>query len=65
MKNDVTISKMAQRPRLTVDVDPEFLAQLRIVAAKRRISIRQAVIQALAKEYSEVRELADKELGRD
>ena len=55
---------MAIRPRLVVDVDHEFLAQIRVVAAKNRTSVRKAVIQAIAKEYPEMKKIAEKELDR-
>ena len=64
MEKNVTISNMAIRPRLVVDVDHEFLAQIRVVAAKNRTSVRKAVIEAIAKEYPEMKKVADKELDR-
>lgn len=66
MENDVTISKMALRPRLVIELDDaEFLAQMRLIAAKKRITVRQAVIEAIGDKYPEIKKIADKELGRD
>lgn len=65
MENNVTISKMGIRPRLVIELnDHEFLAQMRIAAAKKRTSVRKAVIEAIAKEYPEMKKVADKELDR-
>ncbi len=38
----------AKRPRISVDVMPEVRRRLRLAAAKRDLTIRQYVLQALA-----------------
>jgi hypothetical protein len=35
------------RPRISIDVDPEFRRRLRIAAAERDITIRQYVLEAI------------------
>ena len=36
-----------QRPRITIDVQPEFRRRLRLAAAQRDITVRQYVLDAL------------------
>jgi uncharacterized protein (DUF1778 family) len=48
----------ARRPRISVDVQPEVRRRLRIAAAKRDVSIRQYVLEA-------VEERLDEDLGAE
>ncbi len=42
-----TMSSSAKRPRISIDVDLEFRHRLRLAAAKRDVTVRQYVLQAL------------------
>jgi predicted transcriptional regulator len=43
----------AKRARLTIDLEPEVHARLKIVAARRRTTMRQYTVQAIHRQLSE------------
>lgn len=38
----------ARRPRISIDVDPEFRHRLRLAAAKQDVTVRQYLLEAIA-----------------
>ncbi len=42
-----SIGSRAQRPRISVDVAPEVRRRLRLAAAKRDVTVRQYVLEAI------------------
>ena len=42
-----TVGSSTKRPRISIDVDLEFRRRLRLAAAKRDLTVRQYVLQAL------------------
>jgi hypothetical protein len=47
------IRNAAQRPRISVDVDPEIRRRIRLAAAKRDVSVRQYITDALQERLRE------------
>jgi uncharacterized protein (DUF1778 family) len=47
------IQNTAKRPRISVDVDPEIRRQIRLAAAKRDVSVRQYITDALREQLRE------------
>jgi uncharacterized protein (DUF1778 family) len=43
----------AKRPRISIDVEPEVRRRLRLAAAKRDVTVRQYVIEAIAERLRE------------
>jgi uncharacterized protein (DUF1778 family) len=43
----------AKRPRISVDVDPDVRRRIRLAAAKRDVSVRQYIIDALEQQLRE------------
>lgn len=42
-----------RRSRLTLDLDPPFHARLKVIAAKKRVSMRDYCLSAIEKQVSE------------
>jgi hypothetical protein len=42
-----TIDPIAKRPRISIDVEPELRRRLRLAAAKRDVTVRQYVLEAI------------------
>jgi uncharacterized protein (DUF1778 family) len=47
------IQNTAKRPRISLDVDPEIRRQIRLAAAKRDVSVRQYITDALREQLRE------------
>jgi len=47
------VQNTAKRPRISVDVDPEIRRQIRLAAAKRDVSVRQYITDALREQLRE------------
>jgi hypothetical protein len=47
------IQSAAKRPRISVDVDPEIRRRIRLAAARRDVSVRQYVTDALQERLRE------------
>ena len=45
--------KVARRPRISIDVDPEFRRLVRVAAARREVSVREYVLEAVAARLQE------------
>lgn len=61
---DTITSKMAQRPRLTIEVDNQDInKQLKFIALRLDKTVRQVVLEALASTYPEMKQNIDNELG--
>ena len=42
-----TSDPLAKRPRISIDVEPEFRRRLRLAAAKHDVTVRQYVLEAI------------------
>jgi uncharacterized protein (DUF1778 family) len=48
-----SMQSLAKRPRLSIDVSPEIRRRLRLAAAKRDLSVRQYILEALEERLGE------------
>ena len=48
-----SVGAAAKRPRISVDVDPETRRRLRLAAAKRDVTVRQYVLDAIEERLRE------------
>lgn len=44
---------LTKRPRISIDVDPDFRRQVRVAAARREVSVRDYILSALETQLRE------------
>lgn len=61
MVNDIVI-EMEKRTQIQIDCSPELRQQIRVLALQEGITLRAAVLKALAEKYPELKDAVKAEL---
>lgn len=64
MKNDIVSTKMAIRPRIAIEADPETMHIIKVLAVSNRMTLREFILSTIAEKYPEAAAAIEKDLKK-